>query len=340
MNEGSRRRINLIRNQVATDHAVAIALVVGTIVTMSFPGLRETPVRIPFAFLLVLFLPGYTLVAALFPEGSNSSGEFSQPVSGGIGAIERVVLSVALSIAIVVIVGGLLALSPVGFVFWGVLSVLSGLTIGATILAAYRRARLRPEERYQDPFDSIDEVVPSVPAKSPIDTAVSVLLIVSVLVVGGIIVSDAVTPSQTASTDLFLLAPNSTGPPEATKYPTELVHGEPQPVIVGATNHGEKPANYTVLVVLQRIDRANGTVTITAQTRLDRFALRVRSNKTVHERREVVPTMVGSHLRLAFLLYRTQPPTNPSLENAYREVHLFVNVTDDENVPMDEVATR
>lgn len=321
----------MIRNGVTTDLAVVIGLAIGAIVTMSLPGLRETPLRVPFAFLLVLFLPGYTLVAALFPERSHSNGEFKHSVAGGIGAIERVVLSVAVSIAIVIVIGGILALSPLGFVFWAVLSVLSGLTIGTAILAAYRRARLPSEERYRDSLDSLKGVIPSLSAKSPIDTALSVLLIVSVLVVGGIVVSDAVTPSRTASTDLFLLAPNSTGPPEATGYPTELARGESQPIIVGTTNHDEKPANYTVLVVLQRIDRVNGTVTTNSQTQLDRFTLQVGPNRTVHERREIVPTMGGSQLRLAFLLYHAQPPPHPSIENAYREVHLLVNVTDNES---------
>jgi len=37
--------------------------------------------------------------------------------------------------------------------------------------------------------------------------------------------------------------------------------------------------------------------------------------------------MVGENMRLTFLLYRDSPPQNPSVDTAYREIHLRVNVT-------------
>jgi uncharacterized membrane protein len=33
-------------------------------------------------------------------------------------------------------------------------------------------------------------------------------------------------------------------------------------------------------------------------------------------------------LRLAYLLYKGEAPPEPTVENAYREVHLWVNVTE------------
>jgi len=38
------------------------------------PPLNETPVRIILALLLVLFLPGYSLIAALFPRKDDLDG--------------------------------------------------------------------------------------------------------------------------------------------------------------------------------------------------------------------------------------------------------------------------
>jgi uncharacterized membrane protein len=40
------------------------------------------------------------------------------------------------------------------------------------------------------------------------------------------------------------------------------------------------------------------------------------------------PTIEGKRLRIAFLLYADEPPTYPTAENAYRSVHLWVDVGD------------
>ena len=37
--------------------------------------------------------------------------------------------------------------------------------------------------------------------------------------------------------------------------------------------------------------------------------------------------MAGENLRLTFLLYRGQAPQDTTVENAYRELHLWVNVS-------------
>lgn len=37
--------------------------------------------------------------------------------------------------------------------------------------------------------------------------------------------------------------------------------------------------------------------------------------------------MEGERLRLAFLLYQNEPPAQPTVDNVYRELHLWVNVS-------------
>ncbi|EMA47065.1 DUF1616 domain-containing protein [Halococcus saccharolyticus] len=301
--------------------------VVGTIVVLSVPGIRETPLRVLFAFAIVLFLPGYALVTVAFPERSDARTDFPRPITGGIGPIERFVLSVAVSIAIVIVAGFALVVSPVGFGLWAVVFVLSGVTLGATVLAASRRGRLRPEHRYPGALAPLFGEVRGLQRESTIDTAVSILLVVSIVSVGGIVAASTVTPTQSSSTDLFLLAPNGTGQSSATDYPTNLTRGESQPIVVGVTNNGNAPANYTIVTSLQRIDITNSSVSVMNRMQLDEFGLRVRANDTVRERRAIVPPTEGSNLRLAFLLYRGQPPSQPTIKNADREVHLLVNVS-------------
>jgi uncharacterized membrane protein len=78
---------------------------------------------------------------------------------------------------------------------------------------------------------------------------------------------------------------------------------------------------------------ANGTnvtnvsVAVLEQAELQRFSQRVGANETWHRNHTVTPTLEGERLRLVYLLYMGAPPDTPTTENAYREVHLWVNVS-------------
>lgn len=328
MLDGARRQAATIREGFATDLVAVVAFVAATAVAVIIPSVRATPVRAPLVFGFVLVLPGYAFVAALFPEGGDASPDSERSLAGGIGLVERFVLSVALSIAIVIVIGVALLLLSVGFVLPIVLATLTGLTLGATVLAAGQRGRLRPTDRYRSPLDRAVESVGSAVRTSPADAALSAVLIVGIVSLGGLVAADITAPTRTTSTDLFVVAPNGTGEPTAADYPTNFTRGESRPLLVGVTNHEQQPSEYTVVVVLQCLDADDGSVVVTEQTRLDRFDLRVAANETVRERRAITPTTTGTRLRLAVLLYRDQPPADPTLENAYREVHLFVTVTE------------
>ncbi|EMA53034.1 MULTISPECIES: DUF1616 domain-containing protein [Halococcus] len=328
MNDRLRQWLATARVGFASDLVGVVCVVVATVVAVAVPGIRETLLRVPLAFALVLFLPGYALVGALFPERhTDRNDDDAQPFGEGLRLSERVVLSAALSIAVVILVGFGLVLSPIGFTRAAVLFVLSGVSVGAAVIAAIRRGQLQAEHRYRNPFE-IARTARGTSTETTAGTALSVLLVVSIVAVGGIVTYDAVTPPRTHSTDFFLLTPNGSGPPTNTNYPTTLTQGEGQPLVVGVRNREGQPVNYAVVVALQRVAKTNGNLTTPEQVQLDRFTLRAGSNETVRERRTVVPTVAGSNLRLTFMLYRDQPPAQPTTENAYREVHLFVNVTE------------
>ncbi|KAF5438102.1 putative membrane protein [Candidatus Methanophagaceae archaeon] len=95
------------------------------------PPLNEiSPVRIILGLPLVLFLPGYALIAALFPRKDDLDG------------IERVALSFGLSIAITPLLGLALNYTPFGIRLSPVLTVLSVFTISLAICAYVRRRRI------------------------------------------------------------------------------------------------------------------------------------------------------------------------------------------------------
>lgn len=121
--------------QVPKDVIGVIIFVVISVVFIVVPPLNATPVRIIVGFPLVLFLPGYFLVCALFPKKDEMDG------------IERIALSVGLSIAVVVIIGLVLNYTPWGIRLGPILLALSVFTLTLAAVTATRRTRSSTEQK-------------------------------------------------------------------------------------------------------------------------------------------------------------------------------------------------
>jgi len=122
--------------RVPIDLALVIALTLACILFVMVPPLNETPVRVVLGLLLVLFLPGYSLIAALFPRRDDLDG------------IERIALSFGLSIAVVPLLGLGLNYTQYGIRLVPVLLGLSLFTILLALIAYMRRARISEAERF------------------------------------------------------------------------------------------------------------------------------------------------------------------------------------------------
>ena len=118
------------------DLTLVILLTLSCIPFVLIPPLNETPVRIVLGLLLVLFLPGYSLIAALFPGKDDLDG------------IERIALSFGLSIAVVPLLGLVLNYTPFGIRLVPILIVLSIFTISLAIIAYMMRCGLSEADRF------------------------------------------------------------------------------------------------------------------------------------------------------------------------------------------------
>jgi len=97
-------------NQLWYLDLAAVVAVTGALTFGILSGVSGT-IRIVLSIPLILFLPGYALVSALFPDKPNDDyRSFDQEktglgnpllVSGGLEAIERTILSVVFSVALV-----------------------------------------------------------------------------------------------------------------------------------------------------------------------------------------------------------------------------------------------
>ena len=72
----------------------------------------------------------------------------------------------------------------------------------------------------------------------------------------------------------------------------------------------------------------NGTQSeIRGEDELARYQTSLAHNRTDHRTVDVEPTMTGRDLRLLFTLWHGDAPDDASVETAYREAHLWVNVS-------------
>lgn len=105
--------------------------------------------RFLLGFLYLLFVPGYALTAALFPTAPNTSKALGE----GLGGIERLGLSLGLSIAWASVLALVLDRLPWGLRTW---PILMGETMSVLIfmaVAVWRRTRLPSDEVYIPPLD-------------------------------------------------------------------------------------------------------------------------------------------------------------------------------------------
>ncbi len=317
--------------ELPADLAATLALVALTTLSATAPVVSETPLRIVFGLPLVLFLPGYALIAALFPEaGSPPDTSEDSEVDTGIDGIERIALSFGLSIAVVPLIGLALNFTPWGIRLVPILVGVGGFTTVATAVAARRRRALPEDERFTIPYR--EWIAGSYAAlKSPetrLDSALNVLLVCSLLLASGSIVYAVAVPAQGESfSEFYLLTENDDGELVASDYPTELTVGESEELVVGIGNQENEQTSYTVIVALQRVDTVDNETVVRESTELQRYSPTVGDNETWQQPHEITPTTTGTNLRLTYLLYKGDPAPQRDIDSAYRSNYIWVNVT-------------
>ena len=100
-----------------SDLLLVAGLVILTDIFVLIPVLSGSFIRTALSLPLVLFLPGYALIAMLFPEKSGLEG------------MERIALSVAMSVAVVPLIGLALNYTPWGIKETPLLASLSVFTL-------------------------------------------------------------------------------------------------------------------------------------------------------------------------------------------------------------------
>lgn len=285
-----------VRARFPADLALVILWTLSCIPFVLMPPLNATPVRIVLGLPLVLFLPGYALIALLFPRKAD------------LDAIERIALSFGLSIAVVPLIGLGLNYTPFGIRLSPVLFSLSVVTIALALGACWRRRKVVSSEEFAVEFRAAFRALKESFAASEtrLDRILSVILVISILVAIGMVVYVIVTPKQGEKfTEFYILGPGG----KADEYPTTLRVGEEGRVLIGIVNHEYATVEYRLEVRL-------------GDTRLTNESFPLSHNETWERPFTFKPAVVGENQKLAFWLFKVGAnETEP-----YRSLHLWVDV--------------
>lgn len=288
-----------------------------------------TPVRVALALPLVLLTPGYAFISALFPEAPDEED--------GFGTLERVALSIALSLAIVAMIAYAANFTPYGITTPPITIAVVAWTVLFSLLGLVRRARLGPEARYGMRSSPSLGVIPglfTVKQRRPGDTygpfepenerhlLLNVFLVFSLLalVAGGGYMAFAAPslPDEQPHTEFYLLSENGEGELTSTDLPTDLSAGETAPITVAIENHEGETETYTTVVYQQEVtlsDDGRTVESVDGEEELDRFETTVENGETERESYDAGPTTDGDTY-VWFLLYHGDVPEDPSPENA------------------------
>ena len=291
------------------------------IVSIYTPVINQSFLRLILVLLLILFIPGYVLLAALFPDSND------------IDTIERIVLSIGTSIVITPLIGLCL-----NFTSWGIrldplIISLTAVIVVLVVIAGIRRARTSPESRYSLPVPEIRQTVMNEWAMRNRSKKDRILFFVSIFAIGLVVLSAALAitlpkPGEKFS-EFFILGENRT----ADSYPRLINPNISYPMYVGIGNHEFRSINYSVEIYLVP-KTANETAVATFQPVI--LPVKTYSVMLNHNETSVIPfdftVPDANYNRVDFLLFDENPPcreiTGSNRVNAsYRNLHLWFNVT-------------
>jgi uncharacterized membrane protein len=259
-------------------------LTILAILFIVFDPINKIFLRIPLSIFLIFFAPGYAFISILFPKNDLS-------------ILERLTLSVALSIIIFVFSGFVLN-STWGFGVTPITTVISFIILVFSAIAALVRIRHAKTEIFDINFnfpkfssDSFNEI----------EKATLIALVISIILASSMLVYAKYSFDHEQFTSLYILGKDM----KTTKYPKAFFMGNPQFVNIGVQNFERSHASYKLEVKLNGVLKSDYSFTL--------------GDKEIWTKEiSVMANEVGENSKLEFLLFKDD------FLSPYRSVYLWV----------------
>jgi len=261
------------------------------------------------AVLLVAFVPGYVLVAALFPGNQRISW------------LERTVMSFGLSIAVVPLLGIALNNTPFGIRLGPIASATALFSLVFGFFALYRRMRLPESGRLRA---TLDLAWPWGRGYTSREKVLTVVLAASLVVAAASLTYAILLPPPVERfTEFYVLGLGG----KASDYPAHLNVSVATTVNMGLVNHEGATTNYTIQVdlvgtrlVYNATSGTNESVELN-RTTWSKYDLSIQDGQNWSRPFTFSIAFAGSW-KVQFLLFKQD-----DFVSVYRELHIFVLVS-------------
>ncbi len=265
------------------------------------PPVSATVARPIIGTIVVLFVPGYAFIAALFPHKTT--------LNNGV----RLGLSFGASIAIVPLIE-----MALNYTTWGVrasptLAMIVAFTLACVAAAGIRRHRLAEDGRFTinwQALQALQSKQAAVPSRSTFDRVLSIVLVLAIgasLAAGGYAI--LVPRPDEHFTEFYLLGANDT----LGNYTAQYTVGVPSPVTVVIVNHEARDVTYNLVV--SENNSTQHAVIYSEQVAIS-------DGQQWEKQIDLILTLPGDNVKLDFALYADHMAADP-----YRDAHLWVNVS-------------
>jgi uncharacterized membrane protein len=308
------------KNTYPTDLILIDLWLAVSIIVIYLPILNTTPLRIILALPIVLFIPGYCIIASLYPKKHD------------IGLIDRIALSFGLSMAVVPLIA-----YGLNFTQWGIRldSVVISLTIliwALVLVAHYRRVLLSPEGRFRIPFSeiagSLRHAIFSEKGEKIERLLTRVLYLAILVAVLTTVYVISVPKEGERFTEFFILGENKM----AAEYPDMIITGQNYPIFIGVGNHEYRNVTYTIEAwgMIMDFNNVTNTSRIMAMDPLWQHSLTLGYNETPNIPYNLSINKTGYN-RVEFLLFNESVPDltvtgSDRINASYRNLYLRVDV--------------
>ena len=322
------------RHDVPADLILIVVWLAASIAAIYLPFLNESPIRIALAIPVILFIPGYCLLASLFPK------------NGDLDLMTRMVLSIGVSIAIVPLIGLGLNFTPWGIRLDPIVTSLTLFTLVMILIILDQRSRLPSEERYRVPVSEIAAAIQEEFWKKEADRNARILngvLAAAILITILTAVYVVTVPREGEQfTEFFILGENRT----AANYPDWIIPGRNYSMFVGVGNHENGDSTYTIETWMLQTEFDNSTnssrILIMDPDNRVQFTLAQNQTTIIPYNLSVpnisvqnFPVPKNRYNRVEFLLFKGSLPGHElsgtdRINASYRDLHLNVKIPRDE----------